>query len=467
VTAAPRAAQHGVGDERGARAWIALALLLFAGGAALRLHNASAYWLNFGFDGSFNWEYVYQLTKSWELPHPEEHWSAARPPLFFYVSGALARTFGPMHAPSVHAIRVASSAFGLLAIALCAWFVRREATDGAQRMALTACLLLFLPVHIYMSAMLNEEIAVASFSTVALVLAVIDRRASDEGSWASWLRVGAIGLAGGLAFLTKLTGCLVVVGIALAMVLDGWREAQLRRALLRAGVLSVIALVTGGWFYARSLVLYGYLYPESLDAHQIMLSMPPGERGILDYLRFPLSTFTNPRVDSAELVRSVWGSTYATLWFDGQRHFVPRSDPVVDRMGFAITVLALLPSAAFLRGAVGGLARVRRSARSVDAPMLAVSAITLAGYAFYTWRNPWFATVKGGYLLGLCLPFAWWTSETLARWARGSPWLAAAIWLNLALLVVAVTASFTFGTPLWTMTAGRDMPGLPWLPGQP
>jgi 4-amino-4-deoxy-L-arabinose transferase-like glycosyltransferase len=451
---------------RAAPIWAALVLLLFAGAAALRAHNAQALFIDHGFDESFNWQYVEHLTRTWALPEPESLWSGARPPLFFYAGGALARAVGPGQVESVHAIRLASSAFGMLAMALAIAQLWRRSRSDLLRVALAAGLLLFIPAHIYLSAMLNEEIAVASWTTLALVLALWEQRAGADGP-ASWARVIGIGVLGGLAFLTKLTGCLVVMAIAGSFVLDGWRRGELRPALARAAALSAVALVVGGWFYARSLVLHGYLYPQSLEAHSIMLSMPPGERSLLDYLRFSLAAFTDTRVDSPGLLHSVWGGTYVTWWFDGHRHFVPRVDPVVDRMGFAILVLALLPTAAAFTGALRGAGRARRSTRAPDTPMLALVAITLAGYAFYTWNNPWFAVVKASYLLGLGLPYAWWASEQLAAWCRRSPWLGALIGLDLLLLLAAIVAAFTFGTPLWEMTLGVHFPGLPWLPDQP
>ena len=467
-------------DERSAAAasprarWgfvLALALL-FAVGIAVRGHNAFGYWVNNGFDAPFNWGYVHQLTTSWELPHPEAHWAAARPPLFFYAGGALARTFGPRPARSVWAIRVASSALGVATIGLIAWFVHREGRDR-RRTAIAAALLLFLPAHIYMSAMLNEEITVASLTTLALLLFlrrprddIEEREARGAGrlSPRALRNAVAIGLAGGLAFLTKLTGVLVVGAVLVALALDAWRERRWRPAIARGLVIGVVAAIAGGWFYARSLATYGYLYPHSLDTHKVMLDLPPGERRVGDYLTFPLSTFTNPRLDSEDLLYSVWGGTYATLWFDGQRHFVPRAHENVDRIAPVILVLALVPTVAFGVGMLGGVRRAIAAPGTLDAPMLALLAITLAGYAAFTWRNPWYPTVKGTYLLGLALPFAWWASDVLARWTRAPRARSVAVWGALAVLWLACLLAFTWGTPLWTMTFGVDLPGLRTMP---
>ncbi len=51
-------------------------------------------------------------------------------------------------------------------------------------------------------------------------------------------------------------------------------------------------------------------------------------------------------------------------------------------------------------------------------------ALTLAGYVVFTWNNPWFATVKASYLLGISIPFAYFASDVLADWTRvdGGPY---------------------------------------------
>jgi len=440
--------------------------LLFALAGGLRVHNAYGYWVNNGYDAPFNWSYIVQLSESWDLPHPERHWSAARPPLFFYMGGALARSFDSRPGPSVWATRLVSSGFGLFAIALTAWMVRRETPDDLRRVAIAAGLLLFLPAHLYMSAMLNEEILAATFTTLALALAIRDRQAGSAagGDSREWWRLVAIGLAGGLAFLTKLTGCLVVIAVVFAMLIDGWRERALKTALLRGAVVASVALIAGGWFYARSLVVYGYLYPHSLRTHQVMLNLPPGERGVGDYLSFPLSTFTNARNDSKELIHSVWGGTYATLWFDGQRHFVPRNHKNVHRISTVILVLALLPTFAFFLGLRDAVRRMLAAPRTADTPMLALLSVTLAGYVYFTWKNPWYPTVKGSYLLGLGLPYAYWASERLSAWTRGPRWQAALVAIVLVALLVACGLAFTWGTPLWTMELWRDRPGLRIMP---
>jgi hypothetical protein len=204
--------------------------------------------------------------------------------------------------------------------------------------------------------------------------------------------------------------------------------------------------------------LYGYFQPFGLPAHHAMFTMPPGERDIGDFLRIPLATFTDPQLLDPDLLHSVWGSTYATVWFDGHRYFLPRESEAVRRLGTVTLVLALLPTAAFATGLFGGLRRVRRSTDGADTPLLVLTALTLAGYAAYNWQNPWFTVIKGTSLLGLSLPFAYYASDALDGWTRGSGRAAAVLWVLLAWLAVAVVASCTFDLAF----EKHEVSGLPW-----
>ena len=83
----------------------------------------------------------------------------------------------------------------------------------------------------------------------------------------SLLRPSLWGAIAGLAFLTKLSGVLAIVAAAGAYWLDGWRRGEGGLGLRRAFVVAVVGGAVGGWFYARNLLVYGYLYPHGLDVH--------------------------------------------------------------------------------------------------------------------------------------------------------------------------------------------------------
>jgi 4-amino-4-deoxy-L-arabinose transferase-like glycosyltransferase len=429
-------------------------------GTAVRVSNAWLYPTNWGFDAKFNWEYIELLRSSWALPAPETLWATTHPPLFYYLAAGLNALLGyPEQELAVSMIRLLGTLAGLTTVGLAVLLVRRVAPGNAQRALMAAVLLLFLPAHIYMSAMLNEEILAASLISAAVFGLVWVYLSPARSSTELW-RAAAIGLACGLAWLTKLTGVLAVFVAVVTYAAIGWRRKAWRAAGARILIVVGVAVVSGGWYYIRNWILYGYLYPFGMPVHELMFSMPPGSRSLFDYVYVPIATWTDPQLLSPDLLKSVWGSTYATLWYDGHRFFLPSTGPGQRLWGTRILLLALLPTAAFLVGTGRGAIRALRHYRVDDISLLTLICVTLAGYVLFTFRNPWFASVKGSYLLGLSVPFAVYGSEALDRWARGHWLRATVVWGCLILLVAAVTLVFSYGL----IMRKAEVPGLVWTP---
>ena len=441
-------------------------LALAAVGVAMRVNNAVRYPPRWGFDAMFNERYVRRLMESWALPAPDADWSTAHPPLYYYLSAAVGRILD--HGDSLMTIvptRLVGTLAGLATIALAVALVRRVDPERPRRALLAAALLLFLPVHIYMSAMLNEEILASAFVSAALVATAwpLARRDRDR----DWLRAAGIGLAAGLALLTKLSGLLVAIAAALSYGIEGLYRRRFLAALRCAALVGGVALLVGGWYYLRNLAVYGYLYPQDLTTHSVMFEMPPGARSIGDYFRVPLATWTDPQPLAPDLLRSIWGATYVSAWYEGHGHFLPAGNPAAKRMGTLILVLALLPTAAFAAGIGRGVRRALGAPDGPDTPLLCLVILTLAGYVAFTWSNPWFATVKASYLLGLSVPFAFYASEALASWTEGRGVGALCVWGGLAALLLAVCTTFTYGLGLWELTGPGILPGLDWSSAAP
>jgi hypothetical protein len=426
---------------------------------AIRLHNALAYPPDWGFDASFNWRYIYRLSQDRALPPPDAGWSTGDPPLYFALGAAVmagADALGARGA-ALLAVPLLGTAAGLGIVLLAVALVRRLDPGNERRHWLAGLLVLYLPAHVYASAMVNEEILAALLVALAL-FPLVRSAAVDEPLEGGWRRAAAVGVASGLAWLTKLSGVLVGAAAALSYALEGWRRGLWRRGVAGAALVGALALLSGGWYYVYNRVQYGYFQPYGLPAHQIMFAMPPGERGVTDYLRLPLATRTDPQLLNPALLRSVWGSTYATVWFDGHRFFLPRDDARVRRLGTLTLALALLPTGAFLFGAWRGLLRALRGRSLSDLPLQLLLGLTLAGYVAYTWRNPWFAVIKGTTLLGLSLPFAVYASEGLDRLLRRGAGTARAAGGVLLLLALCVACATHFGWPF----AKAEVPGLSW-----
>ena len=335
---------------------ISVALALAA--VAIRVHNALHYPADWGFDASFNWRYIYRLTQDWTLPPPEAGWSTSDPPLFYYASAVVMRCLAALGArdAAVYALPLLSALEGLAIVALAVALARRAALVDPLRVALAGLLLLFLPAHLHMSAMVNEEMLAALLASGAVFLLAI--RAPGERTRLG--QAAAVGLLSGLALFTKLSGAIAVATAALTVAADGWKPAHRARAGLGSAAVLIVALLAGGWFPARSLLATGSPQPIGLPAHVGMLALPPGQRALGDYLRVPLATFLDPQLLNPDLLRSVWGSTFVTVWFDGHRYFLPRENRAVGWLGGMTLLLALLPTAAFAAGLARGARRLRR-----------------------------------------------------------------------------------------------------------
>lgn len=434
----------------------AIALALAACAIAVRLWNVRYYPPDWGFDSAANWRYIYRMAQDWALPNPSAGWSTADPPLFFVTAAALmdASDF------SILLVPLFNTAIGLGLVILAVRLVRELDPERPRRALLAGGLLLFLPAHIYMSAMVSEEMLVAFFTSLCVFLLV--RRVDAPGEPGDLQGAAAVGMAAGLALLSKLTGALAISTAVAAYALEGLRLRNWRRACARILVASLLAMLLGGWYFARNRVVHGYFQPFGLPAHQVMFEMPPGERALLDYVRIPLATWTDPQLLNPDLQHSVWGSTFATAWFDGHRFFLPRDSAGVQALGGATLFFALLPTIAFAVGLIGGLKRAFASPESRDAPLLLLVALTLAGYTVYTWQNPWFVVIKGTSLLGLSLPFAYYASDALDRWTAGVRRSAPFVWLALAGLAVTVTLSSTFNLAF----EKTEVSGLQWQESQ-
>jgi hypothetical protein len=434
-------------------------LVLALVAVAIRVHNVLRYPADWGFDATFNWRYIYRLSQDWTLPPLSAGWSTSDPPLFYYVSAAVLRglTALGLRDAAVFVIPLLSLLAGLGVVALAVALARRAAPADPLRIALAGLLLLYLPAHLHLSAMVNEGMLLALLTSAAVYgLALRDTHPVRN----PLAQTAAVGFAAGLALLTKLSGVLAILTGVATHALDGWRSGLRARAGVRIAVLVAVALAVGGWFHARVLLATGSLQPFALGPHSGMLALPPGERGLGDYLRVPLATFSDPQLLNPDLLHSVWGSTYVTVWFDGHRFFLPHTSLAVSRLGTLTLVLALLPTAAFAVGLARGSRRWLRGEGAMDLPLLLLVAATLASYAWFTWRNPFFSVVKGTSLLGLCLPYSFYASESLARWLRGRHGRGVAV--ALVALAVCVGLSCTFGL----VFPKTEVSGLPWPPAE-
>jgi 4-amino-4-deoxy-L-arabinose transferase-like glycosyltransferase len=125
--------------------------------------------------------------------------------------------------------------------------------EGAEALAIGAAVInAFNPQFAFISGTINNDnLMTVLFALAALLLVISVRRGVSRG------RLILLGLVIGLASLTKLTG---LVLLPLAAVVLGAVTLRRRRLIPFVGEITIVsigALIAGGWWYARNWLLYG------------------------------------------------------------------------------------------------------------------------------------------------------------------------------------------------------------------
>lgn len=140
---------------------------------------------------------------------------------------------------------------------------RRERGAGSEGAFLTAALVAFNPMFLFISASVNNDNMVWLESALALFVVVhltrgpsqfIRREYGEE----RWEAIG-LGVLLGLAALTKLSGLVLLPITGLALIIQALRTQNWRRFWRSSFIIAVLILLLAGWWYIRNLTLYGEL----------------------------------------------------------------------------------------------------------------------------------------------------------------------------------------------------------------
>jgi hypothetical protein len=413
---------------------------IFALATMQLLWNATRVWPLSGYDGVGHAAYALTLLLDGRLPHPLEGWSTFHPPVYHAVLAALwAATSWLGSGGQLLAGRLVSVMAMLVAGRVLFRLLReREALPAASCAAFAMAL--FLPATQLAATTLGNEALGVAFASLALppVLA-LQRDPSDRRNAA------LAGLFAGLALGTKFTG-LFVVGACLVP----FMRRELPAAAWRAAALGVLAAaLVAGPIYLRNVWLTGSPVPMTRDAGVVARSEAAfvvRERRLEDYIGLSLETLRWPSIaprKGAAVPEAfnrahvhVWGSAYASLWFDTYMRRIPlRGHGEGVFWGPLLVGLGLLPTATMLLGLAIAVRECWRSrGRSQDAPLLGMAALALASFVAFTLRNPAIVASKGSYLLPLLVP----AGLFFARGAAALPGIARG-----AVLCVSAAAVFT------------------------
>jgi hypothetical protein len=151
-----------------------------------------------------------------------------------------------------------------LALLTAVYLLAGELARGQRLIPATAVLLVaVLPQVVFLSNVISNDIAAATAATLFLwmLLRLVRRGVTMP-------QVVLLGLAFGLAALSKSNTLVLALPLAAAGLWLWWRQPVARFTLVQSGaVWALVAGITGGWWYWRNWYLYGSLF--GLEAHYL------------------------------------------------------------------------------------------------------------------------------------------------------------------------------------------------------
>jgi 4-amino-4-deoxy-L-arabinose transferase-like glycosyltransferase len=301
----------------------------------------------------------------------------------YYASGAAVNAVLGDASPftRIAAVRWISSLIGVLAVYL-AWLLAAQVFRREWLTLTAAALVALQPMIGFLSGIVSNDIAVTAAYTAALALLLFILRTRPRMAQGAW-----VGGAIGLALLLKSTAVALVPLALLAYAGQAlvWREERrevVRSAALALGVVAVVA----GWWYVRSLIVYGSLLGSTTEVVPTGEGEPAG-----------LGSVVNLTWEWTRL-------TYRTYWW----HFYAREAPnggVAFYAPFAIVAVSMLGLLWAFAGRLRRGALVARADPMVRQTVLMVAAIVilylppLATDILRRLNGEGFALVAGRFLL--------------------------------------------------------------------
>jgi tetratricopeptide (TPR) repeat protein len=392
--------------------------------AGVRLWNALAGPLMWGYDAPGHLAYVFFLDRYGAIPWAHQGWGYFHPPLHYAIGWALAQ-LGSAEV-LLRGLALFGGAASLVTAGLAAAVTRAASPDRPVLPLLAFVAVAFLPVHLYASPMSGNELTCALFGAAALAALIANEGRSRPAPSGD----AVTGLLVGLALLSKFNGAVFLAGalavIALRPLRAGVGDGAWRHAALRAVVVSAAALALAVPYYARNVAEYGTPFRMNRDyplTAQVEERQEPGSRSWRDFVNLSPRLLVDPRPGAPHLVHSVWGTAYVNAWIDTRSLWNRLSESHsarIRRARIAMLLFGLPPTALALAGVLLAFRDVRRGRRAgVYVPLLVWAALALLAFAIFAVRVPRISALKASYLFGLSLPYGAFVARAIEALGRG------------------------------------------------
>jgi tetratricopeptide (TPR) repeat protein len=354
-----------------------------------------------GFDSKDHLKYIDYIQQHWSLPSPNEGWEMYQPPLYYFIAASILSLCKlSINDPGSVAVLRALNAFSGIAQCILVFLSLRLVLPA--RTALVGLLLAaFLPMHLYLTHYVTNELLTATLATLTVYLCL--RLLKNETPRSA--QFVFVGLALGATMLTKATGILLlpIVIVTICARLSHTRPT-FPTWLRSLGFLIATCLAVCGWYYARIWLKFGTPLLGNWDVISgFTWWQDPGYHTVADYVRFGRSLITPLFSGFAGFGDGI----YSTLWGDGLSGGASSVSVPWNLSPMAAGYLwALLPAVLILVGAgVTGVRFLRKPSAELFL-LLGLSVVIAFGLSFMTLKVPSYAQAKAFYglsaLTSLC-----------------------------------------------------------------
>jgi 4-amino-4-deoxy-L-arabinose transferase-like glycosyltransferase len=242
----------------------------------------------------------------------------------YYLAGALVNGTLDDRSPftRIAAVRWVSSVFGVLFV-FCAWLLAAQVFRREFLQLTVALLVAVQPMVGFISGIVSNDIAVSAGFAGALALLLFLVRTPPRAAQGLW-----VGGAIALALLVKSTALALLPLAVLAYLAQGltwrdrWREA-LRSAAIALGAIAVLA----GWWYVRSVIVYGSATGQTTQV------VPHGSGEPVSHVFSLISEWTRLTYRTYWWHFYWWEAPRNSIWF-----FLPYAVGAVGALGLALAV---------------------------------------------------------------------------------------------------------------------------------
>ncbi len=360
-----------------------------------------------GWDAEGHIEHIRSVAAGHFFPLPDEGWQMYQPPAYYLVAALVYRLVLPVSTNAathwqfsstdllaLKAVQLLTPLCAILQILLVLRIIGYVFPSSDTRLFHTSAFVGLLPVQLYVSSFISNEVFSSLSITAALFVLLINVTRLKFRIAPSF----TLGLLLAIACLSKYSGIMLVMTTVLTYLALFWTKPRERRSLAVSFiVLSSVVLVLAGPFYIRNLQLYGRTLPlnEQFVPHfeveyfDLAFFMDPLRAGLgaVDKFNSRASSFLD--------------GNYSAIWIDNSH----KSHKWMRVFEVMIYFLAFLPT---VLSAAGFCYAVKACTDSENGRayfvLTSLAAIGVFSYVSFILQFGTFDTVKPFYLLSMIAP---------------------------------------------------------------